>query len=209
MSFAEFERILDDPKNPLHQKAKQVSRELTEPIAQMAREVVIPLATSFAKIELPSLLPKFETLGLLPKIDLAPVLAAYDTSSWISKVAIDFPKIAVPIALFDQVKLIESAQLGQVSDRESIPEIDYEALEPPDMTVAEIAEITETRMSEARDTIIKYLPTTASRLAELVEEAKSNSKAKKQSIGWSKVAAIGAILGAAFAAVGAFATLLK
>lgn len=206
MSFGELEAILDDPQHPLHEKAKQVSRELTEPLAQMAKNVLAPIAASVSKSDISGLLPTFDVSALLSKVDLSPVLAAYDSSSWISKAALNLPKIDVPTRIFDRLTTIESVPALRLREHDLLPEIDYDTIEPPDMTVAEIAEITETRMSEVRDTIVEHLPTMVGLLAELVREAKSNSEASKQSLKWSKVAGVGAIIGAVVAALGIVAT---
>ena len=49
MSFDEIMQILDDESHPLHEKAKQVSREITKPMVDAAHQALRPITESIAK----------------------------------------------------------------------------------------------------------------------------------------------------------------
>ena len=207
MSFGELEAILDDPERPLHEKAGQVAREITEPLAEMAKEVLKPLVDSLPKFDVSALMPKVDFAAMMPKLDLSPILAAYDQSSWLSKIAGNFPKIEVPTSMLDSIRAIEPI-MPPTQQAEMLPFIDYDSVEPPDFTVDTIAHLTEVRVAELRETMVEYFPTMVGHLGELVAEAKASRESGQRALKWASISGWSAIAAAAAALIGIVVTAL-
>lgn len=171
MSFGDFEKVLEDESHPLHTKAKQVSAEITKPLAEVLSRAVKPFASeafsSFTTKALTDAFPKFDFSSLYPKLD----------TSWISKLATpkhDFPNFTN-----------YWADLPRLSTPELHPQrarvIDFHAVEPPDATMAEIEEATEVKAHEVLLQLVELQ-------RQQLEQARADSEADKEALEISKQA---------------------
>lgn len=228
MRLGELRKIAEDPEHPLHDKANQVAAEMMKPLEGVARDILKPIIESMPKPDLSKLmpsfdiskhLPKFDTSRFtpdidtakimtqleIPKIDFRPVLAAYDTSSWTSQFAQNFPKIELDTqALNSFLKVKAIIPTAPLPSPLKFPELDYSTPEPPELTASEVEKASGEQAGEIREEVTKYFPQMVGHLSQLVKEAKDGNDSSKRSGRWDIFAA----WSGAIAAVTGIATLI-
>lgn len=178
MSFDELQGILEDESHPLHEKAKQVSREITQPIVDAASEIMRPITQSLVN----SLDTSAITKALAPKIDMKGLFPALDTS-WFAKLLPDMPKFELSADLTKQ--FAAPANVAPLSRSTiAIPDqrwIDLDTVEPPDASLTEIQEAAEARAHEMRSRQIELL-------SEMLAETRASAASGKEALEVSKQA---------------------
>ncbi|MGO2112316.1 MAG: hypothetical protein ACTH31_11940 [Pseudoclavibacter sp.] len=177
MSFDELEAILDDESHPLHAKAKQVAVEMSKPLVEAAAELMRPLAESAMRgIDMSGW-----AQALVPKIDFTPLYPALDTSSWFAKLVPNLPKLEVPDNIWKNIAASARIEPPAVLEPPERRGIDFQAVEPPDASAAEIQGAAEARAHEMRSKQFEVL-------TDLLSEARANSKSGEEALNVSKQA---------------------
>ena len=177
MSFDEIMQILDDESHPLHEKAKQVSREITKPMVDAAHQALRPITESIAK----SFDASRMAHTVIPKLDIKGLFPALDTSSWFAKLVPDLPKFELFTNLTmrpaDTPSFARPLALVVPDERR----IDFDTVEPPDASMAEIREAAEVRAHEMRSRQIEVL-------SDLLMETRTSAESGKKALDLSKQA---------------------
>lgn len=210
MRLGELRKIAEDPEHPLHDKANQVAAEMMKPLEGVARDILKPIIDSMPKPDLSKLMPGFDiskhlpqidtsrfTPGIdaakimaqldIPKVDLRPVLAAYDTSSWASQFAKNFPKIELDTQALDNfLKVKAIVPTAPLPSPLRFPELDYAAPEPPELTASELEEASEEQADEIREEVTKHFPQMVAYLGQLVETVQAGNASNSRTANWNK-----------------------
>lgn len=221
MRLGELRKIAEDPEHPLHDKANQVAAEMMKPLEGVARDILKPIIDSMPKSDLSKLMPSFDISKHLsnidtsrfapgidtakimaqldiPKIDFRPVLAAYDTSSWASQFAKNFPKIELDTQALDSfLKVKAIVPTAPLPSPLKFPELDYAAPDLPELTASELEEASEEQADEIREEVTKYFPQMIGHLRQLVKEVKDGNDSSKRSGSWNIFAACSGAIAAA------------
>ncbi|GAB2572438.1 hypothetical protein [Leucobacter ruminantium] len=179
MRLGELRKIAKDPEHPLYDKANQVAAEMMKPLEGVARDILKPIIDSMPKPDLSKLMPGFDFSKHLPpidtsrfapgvdtakimsqidipQIDFRPVLAAYDTSSWVSQFAKNFPKIKLDPQLLDSfLKVKAIVPTAPMPSPLRLPDLDYTAHELPELTASEVEEASEEHADEIREEVAR------------------------------------------------------
>jgi hypothetical protein len=198
MSFGELQKLLEDESHPLHEKAKQVSAEIMKPVAEAFGDIMKPLRESLAK--------SFDTSALFP---------ALDTSSWSAKLVPELPKIEVSEGLEAQRTAPARIKPPPPLTTPAQHWVDFDAIEPPNASLAEIQEAAEARAHELRSKQIEVLTDLLMETRASAESGKEALDVSKQSLeatrssrraGW--IAAWAAIVAAVISVAGILVTVL-
>jgi hypothetical protein len=158
MSFRELQRILEDESHPLHEKAKQVSNEITRPITD-----AVMTSIDTAGI-MKDVISKIGVKGWFPL-----------ETSWFAKLLPDVPEPGLSTSLTKQ--LAETVTFTPPPSALTLPahrSIDLDTPEPPDASLVEIKEAAELRAHEMRGRQVELL---SEMLAETRESAGSGKEA--------------------------------
>lgn len=144
MSFKELEQILKDESHPLHEKAKQVSSEITKPVADALADTLRELKVSFSTT--------IDTLGPWKAltVDRKALLPALNSSSWFARLPLELPKSALAGLVGEQNAAAAVIERPDALTTMGQGWIDLDAIEPPDASAAEIQEAAEARAREIR-----------------------------------------------------------
>ena len=210
MRLGELRKLAEDPEHPLHDKANQVAAEMMKPLEGVARDILKPIVDSMPKPDLSTLmqgfdaskhLPKIDTsrfapsidtakimAGLdIPKIDFRPVLAAYDTASWASQFAKNFPKIELDAQALDSFLKVKAIMpTAPLPSPLKFPELDYAAPDLPELTASEIEEANEEQADEFREEVTRYFPQMVTHLGQLVSAVQEGNASNKNTANWNK-----------------------
>ena len=211
MRLGELRKIAEDPEHPLHDKANQVAAEMMKPLEGVARDILKPIIDSMPKPDLSKLMPSFDIskhlpkidtsrfapgidtakimAGLdIPKIDFRPVLAAYDTSSWASQFAKNFPKIELDTQALDSFLKVKAIMpTAPLPSPLKFPELDYAAPDLPELTASELEEASEEQADEIREEVTRYFPQMVTHLGQLVSAVQEGNASNKNTANWNKV----------------------
>ena len=210
MRLGELRKIAEDPEHPLHDKANQVAAEMMKPLEGVARDILKPIIDSMPKPDLSKLMPSFDisrhlpkidtsrfTPGIdtakimaqldIPKIDFRPVLAAYDTSSWASQFAKNFPKIELDTQALDSFLKVKAIMpTAPLPSPLKFPELDYAAPDLPELTASELEEASEEHADEIREEVTRYFPQMVTHLGQLVSAVQEGNASNKNTANWNK-----------------------
>ncbi|MER7420986.1 hypothetical protein ABT346_30110 [Micromonospora peucetia] len=211
MSIDELEKLLEDESHPLHKKAKQVSAEIMKPIAEAFGDIMKPLRESLAKSIGTSGIAKTQAL----KFDSKALFPVLDTSSWSAKLVPELPKIEVSEGLGAQRATSARIKPPPALTTPAQRWVDFDAIEPPNASLAEIQEAAEARAHELRSKQIEVL-------TDLLVETRASADSDKEALDVSKqaldatksskragwIAAWAAIVAAVISIAGIFVTVL-
>ncbi|PSK67620.1 hypothetical protein B0E53_00430 [Micromonospora sp. MH33] len=173
MSLEELEKLVEDESHPLHEKAKQVSAEIMKPIAEAFGDIMKPLRESLGK--------SIGTSGLALKFDSKALFPALDASSWSAKLVPELPKAEVSEGLGDQRAASARMKPPPALTTPAQHWVDFEAIEPPNASLAEIQEAAEARAHELRSKQIEVLTA-------LLVETRAGAESDKEALDISKQA---------------------
>ena len=183
---------------------------MMKPLEGVARDILKPIVDSMPKPDLSTLmqgfdaskhLPKIDTsrfapsidtakimAGLdIPKIDFRPVLAAYDTASWASQFAKNFPKIELDAQALDSFLKVKAIMpTAPLPSPLKFPELDYAAPDLPELTASELEEASEEHADEIREEVTRYFPQMVTHLGQLVSAVQEGNASNKNTANWNK-----------------------
>jgi hypothetical protein len=170
MSIDEMEAILEDESHPLHEKAKEVTAEAIKPIVDASNDV--------AKMLKSIALPKFST-PTLQTLDLKK-LFPLDSTSWISKLALapEIPKFTLSDKIVKPFASDSAISLPMQQQPEQ-HQIDFDSIQSPVASIAEIHKAADSRAHEMREEQIRIL-------TEMLNETHASSESAKEALNVSK-----------------------
>jgi len=173
MSFKDFKKLLEDQSHPLHVKAKQVSSEMTAPIVEALEGIMRPAASQalsgfdvskimapvVSNINIAASLPKFDTSWISGLIPTASVLKGAGWSGGSGRAGAVVPSVK-PETLRPGTERL----------------IDFDTIDPPDATIAEIQEAAE---AHSRDILLQVVDLLRHQLEQARADASTSKKALK------------------------------
>jgi len=184
MKMGEVMRILDDPTSPLHAAASQVAAEVTRPLAEMSRDLLKPMVDIVARTSgkaAADALGNINWAGLLPRVDLGPVLAAYTNSTWLSKLSSSLPQINISKDMLQGLRSALPATL-KPPVAPILPEIDYFAADPPDLATDIVAAVNEAHVDSMREAIVGDFPKIVGALTSMENQMATSSALQQRGL---------------------------
>ncbi|AVT39627.1 hypothetical protein [Plantactinospora sp. BB1] len=175
MSLDEVERIIEDESHPLHEKAKQVSAEVGRPIAEALADILRPVTESI----MPRIDTSWMVKGLAPRFGSMSLFPAVDTSSWLARLAPEVPKFELPGHLARHSTTAADIESPPAQPTREQHWIDFDAIEPPVASLAEIHEAAEARAHELRSKQIEIL-------TDLLRESRASAESGQEALDISK-----------------------